>query len=141
MAIQSLPAAASKPKLLDQVRMFMRARRYSLRTEQAYLDWIRRFILFNDKRHPRDLGEKEITDFLTNLAAQHHVAASTQNQALSALLFLYQQFFERKLGRLGCCAARYAAAARAGGAQPRGSAGVTGACVAAVPAHCRSYLW
>jgi site-specific recombinase XerD len=78
----------------------MRARRYSLRTEQAYLDWIRRFILFHGKRHPRDLGEKEITDFLTNLTVQHHVAASTQNQALSALLFLYQQFFERKLGRL-----------------------------------------
>ena len=100
MAIQSHPAAASKPKLLEQVRMFMRARRYSLRTEQAYLDWIRRFILFHGKRHPRELGEREITDFLTNLAAQHHVAASTQNQALSALLFLYQQFFERKLGRL-----------------------------------------
>jgi integron integrase len=100
MAIQSHPAAASKPKLLEQVRMFMRARRYSLRTEQAYLDWIRRFILFHGKRHPRDLGESEITDFLTNLAAQHHVAASTQNQALSALLFLYQQFFERKLARL-----------------------------------------
>ena len=92
--------ASGKPKLLEQVRTFMRARRYSLRTEQAYLDWIRRFILFHGKRHPRDLGETEITDFLTNLAAQQHVAASTQNQALSALLFLYQQFFERKLGRL-----------------------------------------
>src|ERR1044071_2185714 len=100
MATQSFPPAASKPKLLEQVRMFMRARRYSLRTEQAYLDWIRRFILFHRKRHPRELGEREITDFLTNLATQHHVAASTQNQALSALLFLYQQFFERKLGSL-----------------------------------------
>jgi site-specific recombinase XerD len=87
--------ASSKPKLLEQLRTFMRARRYSLRTEQAYLDWIRRFILFHGKRHPRDLGETEITAFLTNLAAQQHVAASTQNQALSALLFLYQQFFER----------------------------------------------
>src|SRR5207247_9836149 len=89
-----------KPKLLDQVRTFMRARRYSLRTEEAYLDWIRRFILFHGKRHPRELGEREITEFLTDLAAHRHVAASTQNQALSALLFLYQQFFERKLGRL-----------------------------------------
>src|SRR5438034_10031410 len=89
-----------KPKLLDQVRTFMRARRYSLRTEEAYLDWIRRFILFHGKRHPRDLGEREITEFLTDLAVHRHVAASTQNQALSALLFLYQQFFERKLGRL-----------------------------------------
>src|ERR1051325_5103381 len=100
MATQSFPPAASKPKLLEQVRMFMRARRYSLRTEQAYLDWIRRFILFHRKRHPRELGEREITDFLTNLASQHNVAASTQNQELSALLFLYQQFFERKLGSL-----------------------------------------
>ena len=89
-----------KPKLLDQLRTFMRARRYSLRTEEAYLDWIRRFILFHGKRHPRDLGEREITEFLTDLAVHRHVAASTQNQALSALLFLYQQFFERKLGRL-----------------------------------------
>ena len=100
MAIQSHRDTASKPKLFDQIRSFMRARRYSLRTEQAYLDWIRRFILFHGKRHPRELGEEEITEFLTNLAAQRHVAASTQNQALSALLFLYQQFFERKLGRL-----------------------------------------
>jgi integron integrase len=98
MQRQSNPSG--KPKLLEQVRTFMRARRYSLRTEQAYLDWIRRFILFHGKRHPAELGEREITDFLTDLAAQHHVAASTQNQALSALLFLYQQFFERKLGRL-----------------------------------------
>ena len=100
MAIQSNVAAPSKPKLLDEIRSFMRARHYSLRTEQAYVDWIRRFILFHGKRHPRELGEKEITSFLTDLAAHHHVAASTQNQALSALLFLYQQFFERKLGRL-----------------------------------------
>jgi integrase len=89
-----------KPKLLDQVRIFMRARRYSLRTEEAYLDWIRRFILFHGKRHPRDLGEQEITEFLTDLTTHRHVAASTQNQAFSALLFLYQQFFQRKLGRL-----------------------------------------
>jgi integron integrase len=98
--MQPQTIASDKPKLLEQVRRFMRARRYSLRTEQAYLDWIRRFILFHGKHHPRDLGEMEITDFLTNLVAQQHVAASTQNQALSALLFLYQQFFERKLGRL-----------------------------------------
>ena len=97
--MQSQTSVPGKPKLLDQVRTFMRARRYSLRTEEAYLDWIRRFILFHGKRHPRDLGEQEITEFLTDLAAHRHVAASTQNQALSALLFLYQQFFERKLGR------------------------------------------
>src|SRR5205809_3193568 len=89
-----------KPKLLDQLRTFMRARRYSLRTEEAYLDWIRRFILFHGKRHPRELGEREITEFLIDLASHRRVAASTQNQALSALLFLYQQFVERKRGRL-----------------------------------------
>ena len=98
--MQSQTSFPGKPKLLDQLRTFMRARRYSLRTEEAYLDWIRRFILFHGKRHPRDLGEQEITEFLTDLAVHRHVAASTQNQALSALLFLYQQFFERKLGRL-----------------------------------------
>src|SRR5436189_103593 len=102
-----------KPKLLDQVRNCMRARRYSLRTEEAYLDWIRRFILFHGKRHPRELGEGEITEFLTDLAAHRHVAVSTQNQALSALLFLYQQFFERKLGRLDG-ALRASGPARAG---------------------------
>jgi site-specific recombinase XerD len=95
-----LATAASKPKLLAQLRTFMRTRRYSLRTEQAYLDWIRRFILFQGKRHPRDMGEQEIVDFLTHLATKQNVSASTQNQALSALLFLYQQFLERKLGRL-----------------------------------------
>ena len=98
--MQSKISFPGKPKLLDQLRTFMRARRYSLRTEEAYLDWIRRFILFHGKRHPRDLGEQEITEFLTDLAVHRHVAASTQNQALSALLFLCQQFFERKLGRL-----------------------------------------
>lgn len=92
--------APGKPKLLEQVRIFMRARRYSLRTEQAYLDWMRRFILFHQKRHPREMGEEEIVEFLTHLATKRDVAASTQNQALSALLFLYQQFLERKLGRL-----------------------------------------
>src|SRR5262245_11648561 len=78
----------------------MRTRRYSLRTEQAYLDWIRRFILFHGKRHPRDMGQQEIVAFLTHLATMQNVSASTQNQAVSALLFLYQQFLDRKLGRL-----------------------------------------
>jgi integron integrase len=92
--------ASGKPKLLEQVRAFMRARRYSLRTEDAYLDWIRRFILFHGKRHPREMGENEIVQFLTHLATERRVAASTQNQAFSALLFFYQQFLERTLGRL-----------------------------------------
>lgn len=87
----------SNPRLLDRVRWHLRAKHYSLRTEQAYLDWIRRFILFHQKRHPNEMGEKEITAFLSNLAVKKQVAASTQNQALSALLFLYQQVLERKL--------------------------------------------
>jgi integron integrase len=88
---------ASSPKLLDRVRWHLRVKHYSIRTEQAYVDWIRRFILFHHKRHPNEMGEKEITEFLTHLAVEKRVAASTQNQAFSALLFLYQQVLERKL--------------------------------------------
>ena len=72
------------PRLLDQVRDAIRVRHYSLRTEASYLQWIKRFILFHNKRHPRDMGEKEITAFLTYLAVNKNVAASAQNQALAA---------------------------------------------------------
>jgi integrase len=89
--------AASPPKLFDRVRQHLRVKHYSIRTEQAYLDWIRRFILFHGKRHPNEMGEQEISAFLTHLAVDRHVAASTQNQAFSALLFLYQQVLDRKL--------------------------------------------
>lgn len=85
------------PKLLDRVRWHLRVKHYSIRTEQAYVDWIRRFILFHNKRHPDMMGEEEITSFLTHLAVERHVAASTQNQALSALLFFFQQVLDRKL--------------------------------------------
>jgi len=88
---------ASSPKLLDRVRWQLRVKHYSIRTEEAYVDWIRRFILFHGKRHPSDMGEEEIAAFLTHLAVNGHVSASTQNQALSALLFLYQQVLDRKL--------------------------------------------
>jgi hypothetical protein len=91
------PPPTSSPKLLDRVRWHLRVKHYSIRTEQAYLDWIRRFILFHHKRHPDTMGEEEIAAFLTHLAVQRHVAASTQNQALCALLFLYGQVLERKL--------------------------------------------
>jgi len=90
-------AVAASPKLLDRVRWHLRVKHYSIRTEQAYIDWIRRFILFHRKRHPNDMGEGEITKFLTHLAVEKHVAASTQNQAFAALLFLYQQVLDRKL--------------------------------------------
>ena len=90
-------AAARSPKLLDRVRWHLRVKHYSIRTEQVYVDWIRRFILFHRKRHPNEMGECEITEFLTHLAVNKHVAASTQNQAFAALLFLYQQVLDRKL--------------------------------------------
>jgi len=79
------------PRLLDQVRELIRIRHYSIRTEQAYVQWIRRYILFHDKRHPRELGAEEVTAFLSHLAIKRNVAASTQNQALNAILFLYRE--------------------------------------------------
>jgi integron integrase len=85
------------PRLLDQVRDAIRLRHYSIRTEEAYTQWIRRFILFHDKKHPRDMSEAEIASFLTYLAVDKHVSASTQNQALSALLFLYKEVLEMEL--------------------------------------------
>src|SRR5262245_8950110 len=81
---------APKPRLLDRVREAIRARHYSRRTEKTYVAWIRRYILFHDKRHPVEMGPREITEFLSALAVKDKVAASTQNQALSALLFLYR---------------------------------------------------
>jgi integron integrase len=90
----------NKPKLLDQVRDIIRRRHYSIRTEQAYVDWIKRFILYHDKRHPRDMAEEEVTEFLTHLARDRNVAASTQNQALSALLFLYKDVLKQEIGWL-----------------------------------------
>ena len=81
---------SSPPRFLDTVRDQIRVKHYSLRTEQAYLDWIRRFIHFHGKRHPAKLGAQEVEAFLTHLAVERHVAASTQNQAKSALLFMYK---------------------------------------------------
>jgi len=85
------------PRLLDQVRHKVRVKHYSIRTEDAYVGWIRRFILFHHKRHPREMGEKEISAFLTHLAVEGKVAASTQNQALCALLFLYGEVLDQDL--------------------------------------------
>lgn len=84
-------------KLLDRVREAIRLKHYSIRTEQAYVDWIRRFILFHDKRHPEKMGADEIEAFLTHLAVEKNVAASTQNQALSALLFLYRNVLKQDI--------------------------------------------
>jgi site-specific recombinase XerD len=82
---------ARKPRLLDQVREAIRTRHYSPRTADAYVGWIRRFIVFHDKRHPREMGEAEVATFLSSLATERHVSASTQNQALSAIVFLYSE--------------------------------------------------
>jgi integron integrase len=87
-----------KPKLLDQVRLAIRGRHYSIRTEEAYVQWIKRFILFHDKRHPSEMGANEVGQFLSDLAVNRHVAASTQNQALSAILFLYQEVLKQEIG-------------------------------------------
>jgi integron integrase len=89
-----------EPKLLDRVRDALRVRHMSLRTEKAYLHWIRRYILFHNKRHPQEMGEPEINAFLTHLAVDGQVSASTQTQALCALLFLYRIVLEREVGEL-----------------------------------------
>jgi integron integrase len=89
-----------QPRLYDRVVEVLRVRHYSRRTEDAYVGWIRRFIRFHGGRHPRLLAEAEVTAFLSHLAVEGDVAASTQNQALSALLFLYQQVLEVKLAWL-----------------------------------------
>jgi integron integrase len=90
-----------KPKLMDQVHAELRTRHYSARTEQAYCQWIKRYIFFHGMRHPGDMGELEINAYLTHLAVDQKVSASTQNQALSALLFLYRQVFGFDVSALG----------------------------------------
>lgn len=86
-------------KLLDRVREAIRRKHYSRRTEKSYVRWIKRYILFHNKRHPQEMGSADIEAFLTHLAVKEHVAASTQNQALSALLFLYREVLHKELER------------------------------------------
>src|SRR3989454_12250822 len=86
--------------LLAQVRRAIRLRHYSRRTEDAYVAWVRRFVKFCGLRHPRELGHGDVTRFLSSLAIDRRVAASTQNQALSALVFLYQEVLELPVGWL-----------------------------------------
>jgi site-specific recombinase XerD len=94
----SSPSGAPKLRLLDQVRLAIRTRHYSYRTEKAYVGWIKRFIFFHNKRHPVEMGEGEIARFLSSLASDSHVSASTQNQALNALLFLYREVLRKEIG-------------------------------------------
>lgn len=93
----ALTLPAHSPRLLDQVRGVLRVKHYSIRTEESYIQWIKRFIYFHQKRHPRDMGAAEIQAYLTHLAVNRNVSPSTQNQALSALLFLYQQVLKMEL--------------------------------------------
>ena len=95
-----------KARLLDQVREVIRFKHYSIRTEDAYVQWIKRFIFFHGKRHPREMGATEIEAFLTDLAVRGKVAASTQNQALNALVFLYQKVLHIELGEFSAERAR-----------------------------------
>lgn len=97
--MRGLPMELSqpKPRLFDEVRAVARMRHMSLRTEQAYLAWIKRFIFFHEKRHPRDMGEAEIRAFISHLAVESNVTASTQTVALSALLFLYREVLKQDL--------------------------------------------
>nr|VFK30699.1 MAG: integron integrase [Candidatus Kentron sp. MB]VFK34258.1 MAG: integron integrase [Candidatus Kentron sp. MB]VFK76618.1 MAG: integron integrase [Candidatus Kentron sp. MB] len=92
---------ARPPKLLDQMREALRSRHYSRRTEQTYCQWVKRYIFFHKVRHPAEMAEPEINAFLTHLAVKEKVSASTQNQALSALLFLYRHVLGREVGDLG----------------------------------------
>jgi integron integrase len=89
------------PRLLDQVRNAIRVRHYSIRTEEAYVQWIRRYIHFHNKQHPKDLRESHVNQFLSHLAVKGRVAASTQNQALCALVFLYRHVLQKELGEFG----------------------------------------
>ena len=91
MPVPTKALNANPPKLLDQVRDRIRALHYSVRTEEAYVNWIKRFIVYHNKRHPNEMGSAEVEAFLTNLAVARNVSASTQNQAMAAVLFLYKE--------------------------------------------------
>src|SRR5689334_1511209 len=90
-------SAQPKPRLLDEVRNVCRLRHLSLRTEQAYIQWIKRYIFFHQKKHPREMGETEIRAFISHLAVDRSITASTQTVALSALLFLYRDVLKKDL--------------------------------------------
>ncbi len=96
-----METAVKKLKLLDQVRITLRTNHYSRKTEESYVSWIKRFVLFNNKRHPNELSEGEIKKYLEHLAVKQHVSSSTQNQALCAIIFLYKKVLKKKLGDFG----------------------------------------
>lgn len=99
--LQDSPSTKQPPKLLEQLSAAIRTKHYSRRTEEAYASWIKRFIFFHGKRHPREMGAPEVNAFLTHLAIKEKVAASTQNQAMHGILFLYNEVLQIPLGQLG----------------------------------------
>jgi len=103
MELQDQPknTTRNKPKLLDQVRAAIRTRHYSPRTEESYIYWIKKYIFFHNKQHPAEMRENEINAFLSHLATKEKVAASTQNQALCAIVFLYKHVLKIELGNFG----------------------------------------
>jgi site-specific recombinase XerD len=96
----------AEKKLLDQVREKIRLLHYSYKTEQAYVEWIKRFIFFHNKRHPNEMGAAEVEKFLTYLAIERRVSASTQNQAMHAVLFLYREILHKDLGNINALRAK-----------------------------------
>ncbi len=126
--------------LLDDAREVLRARHYACRTEQRSIDWMRRFILFHQKRHPRDMGRPESAAFLIRLATEQHVAASTQNQARSAILFLYRSVLELPVAAPGRAGGQHATAL-AGRRYPRRGAGGAGPPARSAPAHSPAARW
>lgn len=102
MTLVDVPEVGPPPKLLDRVRAAGRVRHYSRRTEQAYVDWIRRYVVFHQKKHPSTMGATEVVAFLSWLAVERQVSASTQNQALSAVLFLYKAVLGLDIGPIEC---------------------------------------
>src|SRR5215211_8004046 len=103
---QNVPPPGKSKKLLEQYSEFLRNRHYSLRTEKTYIGWVRQYILYHKKRHPREMGVSEINEFITHLVNQKTVAASTQNQAISAILFLYRNVLNIQLDEKALVAIR-----------------------------------
>ncbi len=93
-------------KLLEQLSDALRTKHYSYRTEETYIEWVRRYILFHKKRHPKEMGAPEIRAFITHLAVERNVAASTQNQALSSVLFLYREVLHQEPGEFSAVRAK-----------------------------------
>jgi hypothetical protein len=119
-ALTDSSLSRQKPRLLDQVRQAIQRRHYSDKTEKAYIHWIKRYIFFHNKRHPGEMGEAEIGRFLTALATTLKVSASTQNQALNALLFLYKEVLNKQIGFVRRCT-REASASLSGRANSAGN--------------------